>query len=65
MKHKQLFQIVLLVTTVVFAGCTNDETSQSESVQGKVAANAVTFVAEKPMTRTSISHTIGNGAVPS
>lgn len=72
MKYRNLFHVVLLFVAVVLAGCSSDETSQTGNRQDKVAGTAttVTFSTEesvtqaKVMTRTSISHNIGNGAMP-
>lgn len=72
MKHKYLIFAVLLLTAVLFAGCANDETIRNEGTQKRTQTEtaAVTFTCKsassqaKPMTRTSIKHSLGNGAAP-
>ena len=66
MIHKHFLLSALLFTAIVFVGCTNNETSQVENTDSKAIAGAttVTFASENPETRTTISHTIGQGAIP-
>ena len=66
MIHKHFLLSALLFTAIVFVGCTNNETSQVENTDSKATAGAttVTFASENPETRTTISHTIGQGAIP-
>lgn len=66
MIHKHFLLSALLFTAIVFVGCTNNETSQVENTDSKATAGAttVTFASENPETRTTISHTTGQGAIP-
>lgn len=72
MKYKYLFHSALLFTVVMFTSCANDTTTQAEDAQNKLITKGttVTFASEnsasqdEPMTRTSIQHNLGNGAMP-
>lgn len=70
---KLLFKTTILLTAVALAGCAGDDAVQGEKQgSGKATANNVTFIGESvqptransPATRTSLTHSIGNGATP-
>ena len=70
---KLFFKTTILLTAVALAGCAGDDAVQGEKQgSGKATANNVTFIGESvqptransPATRTSLTHSIGNGATP-
>ncbi|WP_024998428.1 hypothetical protein [Prevotella falsenii] len=66
MRHKHLFHAALLLMAAVLAGCANDDSTQNEGTQNNTATEAgiVTFASENPETRTTIEHSLGQGAKP-
>lgn len=62
---KLFFKTTCLFTAAILTGCTADVAQEEEkNKEPNPAATNITFTSENPSTRTSITHSIGNGATP-
>ena len=62
---KLFFKTTCLITAAILTGCTADVAQEEEkNKEPNPAATNITFTSENPSTRTSITHSIGNGATP-
>lgn len=62
---KLFFKTTCLFTAAILTGCTADVAQEEEkNKEPNPAATDITFTSENPSTRTSITHSIGNGATP-
>lgn len=62
---KLFFKATCLFTAAILTGCTADVAQEEEkNKEPNPAATNITFTSENPSTRTSITHSIGNGATP-
>ena len=62
---KLFFKTTCLFTAAILTGCTADVTQEEKkNKEPNPTATNITFTSENPSTRTSITHSIGNGATP-
>ncbi len=62
---KLFFKTTCLFTAAILTGCTADVAQEEEkNKEPNPAATNITFTSENPSTRTSITHSIGDGATP-
>ena len=62
---KLFFKTTCLFTAAILTGCTADVAQEEEkNKEPNPAATNITFTSENPSTRTSITHSIGDGARP-
>ena len=62
---KLFFKTTCLITAAILTGCTADVAQEEEkNKEPNPTATNITFTSENPSTRTSITHSIGNGATP-
>ncbi|WP_232528145.1 hypothetical protein [Prevotella intermedia] len=62
---KLFFKTTCLFMAAILTGCTADVVQEEEkNKEPNPAATDITFTSENPSTRTSITHSIGNGATP-
>ena len=62
---KLFFKTTCLFTAAILTGCTADVAQEEEkNKEPNPTATNITFTSENPSTRTSITHSIGDGATP-
>ncbi|PJF01417.1 hypothetical protein CUB97_00590 [Prevotella intermedia] len=62
---KLFFKTTCLITAAILTGCTADVAQEEEkNKEPNPTATNITFTSENPSTRTSITHSIGDGATP-